>query len=256
MAKMQGITNFRDLGGISNLYKQHVRPHRLYRSGLLSNATPADIARIQGELNIGTIVDLRTRMERNGEPDPQIPGIKHIVAPMVPVKTLGLTFQDYNWREILQGRWDPDTYDICGVYRKMVDPRVSPRWRLIFKALLDAGDKGVLFHCSNGKDRTGLVIAIILSVLNVGEDEIMHDYCETNYELADRRNKIIHQAFRAQKQPKLSDKIGPLLEARPEYINAAFDAIDEKYGNFVTFLENECGVGFAEEDTLHKMYLV
>lgn len=255
MRKMQGIVNFRDLGGIPNIYGQHVRPHRLYRSGSLNNATPDDIERIRGELDVGIIIDLRTRIERNGAPDPDIPGIANIVAPLVPVKTLGITFEDYNWRELLLGKWDPDTYDVCGIYRKMVDPRVSPRWRAIFHALRSAGDKAVLFHCSNGKDRTGLVAAIVLLELNVGENEIMKDYRRTNAELAERRAKIIRQALRQKRQPSLSDKIGPLLEARPEYLNAAFDAIDETYGSFATFLESECGTGFAEEETLHHMYL-
>lgn len=256
MKKLQGIINFRDLGNIPNIYGKHTRPHRLYRSGALGRATPDDIACIKDEFHIKYIIDLRTRIERNGDPDPQIQGVEYIHAPLVPVKTLGLTFQDYNWRELLLGKWDPDTYDVCSIYRKMVDPRVSPRWHVIFHTLLHAGNNGVLFHCSNGKDRTGLVAAIILLELNVGESEIMKDYQKTNFELAERKTKIIHQAFRQQKEPKLSDKIGPLLEARPEYINAAFDAIDETYGNFVTFLENECGIGFAEEDTLHNMYLV
>lgn len=255
MERLPHILNLRDLGGIATEDGSIVRLRKLYRGAGLQNATPVEQKRLMEELDVRTVIDLRTNFERNGQPDPVIPGVKIVSAPIVPVKTLGITFEDGNLAEMIRGVWNPDTFDICSVYRKMVDKDVTGSWRIIFKALRESGGHAVLWHCTNGKDRTGVVAAVVLMALGVSTDDVMADYLLSNRELANRQKQIRDEAARRNEKPGFADKIGALLEARPEYLNAALDAIDETYDSMGGFLEDVCQISYAEDDQLRQMFL-
>lgn len=156
---------------------------------------------------------------------------------------------------MLRGRWNPDTLDICSVYRDMVDESVADAWRDIFRILLESEGHAVMWHCTNGKDRTGVVAAVILLALGVPMDQVMADYLATNAQLKERRRSILDEAAARGGQPGLADKLGPLLEARPEYLNATLDAIDEQHGSFGGFLEDVCQLSIAEDDQLRGLFL-
>lgn len=255
MKPFSHILNIRDLGGISTEDNSIVKLHKLYRSASLGDATPSERERLAKELDICSVIDLRTAIERNSDPDPEIPGVENIIAPLIPAKTLGITFEDGNLSEMVRGVWSPDTFDICSVYRDMVDEAVSQSWQAIFRALLNSNGHAVLWHCTNGKDRTGIVAAAILLALGTPTDDVMADYLATNGELAERRRTIMAEAAARGEQPGFADKIGALMEARPEYLNAAFDAMDETYGSIGGFLEDICQISYAEDDQLRQLYL-
>jgi protein-tyrosine phosphatase len=249
------ILNFRDLGGIPCEDGSIVRPHKLYRSAALERASAVDCGNLIGYCDVGTVIDLRTRLERGGHPDPALPGVKRVEIPLMPAQTLLITLQDDNWQELVQGSWNPDTYDACAAYRMIAGPSVEDGWRAIFKALLDSGGHAVLWHCTNGKDRTGVVAATILRALGVPPEIVMEDYLRSNDELREQRKRILQVAKLRKDKPGLQHKIGPLLQARPEYLNAFFDAADENYGSFDGFLEDACQLSIAEDDQLRELFL-
>lgn len=255
---MQGfphILNFRDLGGIATEDGSIVKLHKLYRSASLDKTSPAERERLVEELDIRTIIDLRTTLERNGGPDPAIAGVKNVIAPLIPAKTLGITFEDGNLAEMVRGKWNPDTFDICSVYRNMVDEAVTQSWQIIFRALLASNGHAVLWHCTNGKDRTGIVAAVILLALGVSTDDVMADYLASNSHLAKRQQEIRAAAAARNAKPGFADKIGALMEARPEYLNASFDAMEEAHDSIGGFLEDICQISYAEDDQLRHLYL-
>lgn len=172
----------------------------------------------------------------------------------MPASALGISFQDGNLRELLTGTWNPDTYDVCTIYRSMVDKRLADKWQQLFRTLLASNGKAVLFHCTNGKDRTGVAVSIVLLALGVSYNDVMHDYLRTNRSLPALQARIQAKMARGIKTG-LSDKIGPLLEARPEYLNAALDAIDDNYGGMAGFLEDACGLSIAEDDQLRELFI-
>lgn len=137
----------------------------------------------------------------------------------------------------------------------MVDEVTAPRWRAIFKTLLNSDNTAILWHCTNGKDRTGVVAALILLTLGVPQAAIMDDYLRTNNELASQRMKTLERVASKKAQPGIAEKIGSLLEARSTYLQAVFDYIDATYDGLAGFLEDICQIGIAEDDELRKLYL-
>lgn len=250
------VLNFRDMGGIAAQDGRLVLPRRLYRSSRLSALDPAGAQAIaHAPCNIGTIIDLRTQLERTRRPDPEIEGVEQIACPLVPKRALGVVLEDGNLGELIRREWDPDTYDVCVTYRAMLAPAVAPQWKRLFHELLEAKDHGVLIHCTNGKDRTGVAAAIVLTALGASEEDVMRDYLASNETLASHRQELLDDLATSGVRPSIGQKVGPLLEARPEYLNAAFDAIDDNYGGFAGFMEDVCEFSIAEDERLHDLYL-
>ncbi len=232
-----------------------VRPRKLYRCAALTKTSALERLRLTGFYDVTCVIDLRSRFERNRTPEPALPGVRPLQAPLVPARALGITLKDDNWRELIRGDWGPDTYDACALYRSFASPQVIDSWKAIFHALLNARGHAVLWHCTNGKDRTGVVAATILRTLGVPDKDIRADYLLSNQGLESERKRIRTVAKLRENEPGVEKKLGALLEARAEYLNAFFDAIDENFGSFEAFLEDACGIGFAEDDELRHLYL-
>ncbi len=173
---MEGCANFRDLGGYRNLGGKTVCWRRLFRSDALQDLTPADSRLAIDELNIGLVIDLRNSDEakRDGRG---------------PLPELGA---DYRHFPLLEERGIPpftggDVVErLSAAYQWLIQnsgPLVAEAVTAIGAAIDSeptVGRKGVVFHCSAGKDRTGLVTALILEVLGVDAETIAADYMLTN----------------------------------------------------------------------------
>lgn len=255
MNDLPDITNFRDLGGTPTADGRVIAPRKLYRCAALDRCTREEAILLADEYDVGTVIDLRSTLERRRHPDTYIPGAHYIALPLVPAKAMSVALEGDNLMEMLRGTWDPDTYDVCVTYRSMLDPAVVPRWRALFRALLKSDGRAVLWHCTNGKDRTGVVAAIVLIALGVPDATVRADYLESNERLAARRAEILNTLAEKGERPGIGEKVGPLLEARPEYLNAALDAIDDNYGGQAAFFEDVCQLSIAEDEQLHRLFL-
>ena len=108
-------------------------------------------------------------------------------------------------------------------------------------------DGGFLFHCSQGKDRTGVVIAIILYALGIDKKTIIEDYLLTN------QSPVF---FFDEKTPKeIQEILADYFSAKVEYLNAAFDYIDEAYGSFNNFLYQCCSLDDNKLKLLKQKFL-
>jgi protein-tyrosine phosphatase len=121
----------------------------------------------------------------------------------------------------------------------------TARYRSLFEHLL-ACDAPLVFHCTAGKDRTGLAAALILLALGVSRDDVMHDYLLTNHYL-----KVRH----ADAPGVPADVLLLLNQVREEFLGAAFEVIDQLHGSVDGYLETGLGVGPHERNRLAGMYL-
>ena len=226
------MVNFRDFA------RNNVKHTLLYRSEGLFKLSQNDIWFLTGN-NIKTIVDLRGNKEREVKPDTKIDGIKNI---SIPLSVLGEAKP-----VVYRGLTLPDLID-C--YEQLVSIKLKDAWTQIFNILLTSKE-GVLFHCSQGKDRTGVVAAIILKALGVEEEEIFKDYLLTN----EHPISIVDP-----EEEPVADEIKEILadyfSAKPEYLKAAFYYIDKTYGFFDAFLFECCGVDAEKHNKLKEKYLV
>ena len=237
---LAGGCNFRDCGGYETLQGARVRWGRLYRSGVLQGLT-ADAAAAVEALGVRAVCDLRRNAERARYPNPSFAA--HV--------------RRFEWDTGLEASPLHDD-DLTGeqgaarararmlrMYTRM-PYELQPRFAGVFEAVAHAGDGATIVHCMAGKDRTGVAIGLVLAALDVPRDVILADYVLTN-EAVDLRAQVMQRraaggGLAASAEPLLAlpqDALAAVLEARPEYLQASFEAIESRYGSVHAYLSHE-----------------
>lgn len=174
---------------------------------------------------VTTVIDLRSDSERNGTFDPRFPrptskamqadGVRYLHHALVDDSSLRKLGEAANMFER---------------YLVMLKTR-QPAFREIFTSIAEA-DGGVVFHCFAGKDRTGLVAAMVLALAGVPPDDIAADFGETDVQLAAEYTKWISTAP-ADKQAELRDE----LRCPPQRILGVLEFLETKWGGVPSYLE-------------------
>ena len=152
----------------------------------------------------------------------------------------------------------PEQVDIAtmleGYFRNTVTNRLDG-YRPVFEAATDPDRQPLLFHCMGGKDRTGFVAGVLLRLLGVGQEEVMADYLLTNEILGDRMARRADQARqriaqRSGVEPDQVDErhlegVRAMLYTRPSFLQASFDAVNDKFGTWETFRRDGLGIDDA-----------
>lgn len=127
------------------------------------------------------------------------------------------------------------------------------RYKTLFNVLLSQNEKdAIVYHCTAGKDRTGIATALVLYSLGVPKQTIWKDYEASNYYRQSDNNRMIQMitAFGVSKNVAES-----MITVKPSYLEATWQAITKQYGSIDTFLEKELGVGKKEKEILRKKYV-
>ena len=113
----------------------------------------------------------------------------------------------------------------------------------------------ILWHCSGGKDRTGIVAALLLSALNVDRETILNDYELTNEFVRGQRIGMKIVSWFYSSDEKEEERVATIAGVKREFMEKTLNHIDKKYGGPVEFLKNQ--VGLSEQDilTLKQKYL-
>ncbi len=257
---LKGISNARDLGGMPAADGRMIAPGRLLRSGLLHGATGADIERLK-EIPLAAVVDLRTDTEIEHEPDPtkrlESASWEHLS--VLSSSALGIT-DDESLRtlmpkveEYLASPMGPS----IEFYPSMVLSKTSVAiWQRFFEILLSTEKGAVLWHCTAGKDRTGIAGFLTETALGVPQDLVMEDYLASNahteplFEEAVRVNSFGHVA------PKTLEMIHVLYTVSAGYLQVAIAAILAHYGTIDAYFEDALGLDAAKIERLRGLYLV
>ena len=223
---MSGGYNFRDLGGIKTKDGRSVKWGKIIRSDDLFKLTDADLSYLN-TFPLKTVVDFRAENEIEIAPD-RLPASTntHDLLSISPGNILEF---------VNQGNIDP--VRAAKVMEQLNIGLVSDsssisQYQKFFELLQNSNDIPLLFHCSAGKDRTGMGAALILSALGVSEDIIFDDYLKSNIFLADKYK--VHK----EKYPAMV----PFFEVRKEYLKAGLDEIKSKYGSVDNYLVNTLNV--------------
>lgn len=173
-----GIKNARDLGGIPLSGGKKVKSGRLLRSAGLANASDADIRRLESEFSLKLIADFRDGVEIARAPDRAVPGAEHHALPALP------PFPDGGHRKRDEGIPDFDA-SFRRVYTDLAaGEEAKGAYREFFRLVLEAEGGGVLWHCTQGKDRTGVAAILLLTALGADWADIERDYFLSNEGLA------------------------------------------------------------------------
>lgn len=178
---LEGVTNARDLGGLPTEDGGKTVAGRLLRSDNLQELTPDDIAKLTGEYGLTTVVDLRSTAELNSEgpaPLDAVPSVEHRHHPVLPEAGLATDVVDdvfLNRKERDRSRYPANA--VTGHYLGYLDDRPDQVVAALRSVARAPG--AALVHCAAGKDRTGVVVALALSVAGVRPDAIVADYAAT-----------------------------------------------------------------------------
>ena len=135
-----------------------------------------------------------------------------------------------------------------------MDERSQKAYHDAFQILLDNKDGAVLFHCAQGKDRTGTLAAMILYVLGVDRDTIMEDYLLTNMYQAESSDEIVAWVAQETDDPYLQHQARLTNDVDAAYLEAFFDGCEQVYGSFDAFMEKGIGLSAKDIQTLRDMY--
>lgn len=238
---LEGSTNFRDIGGIPTRDGRYLRWGQVYRSDRLNALTAKDQQYLES-LGLKTIYDFRSESEVAEAPDilPKNSNIEYINEPIYfDVEDTARVKE-----RILNGQLSSvEANQILVEGNRLFATDMSQRFRPFIDCMIEA--KGpIVYHCTSGKDRTGFATLLLLSALNVGRDTIVEDYLLSNYyryEMNQSRLKKLRYASIVKRKLNL-ETIAPLMIVDKRYIDAAYDAIEERYGSVDNFLEEEYGL--------------
>ncbi|MBC1887274.1 tyrosine-protein phosphatase [Listeria booriae] len=247
---LEGCFNFRDLGGYVNTAGKTVKWGKLYRSSLLTNITEKDKDTLE-KLGVSWICDLRSTSEIAAKPTPALAHIKNRHIPIGTAKNESTESQkidlpdDHRVYEPLMGE----------SYRVFVQSKDG--FREIFNDIIEKEEVPFLFHCTAGKDRTGVLGALLLKLLDIPENTILADYELTNQyadNILGEMQGLVNAFSNSEKKIDL-ENFRPMAEARPAYLEIAFDEMQKEYGSVDAYLEKGIGITPSEKAKFQTMML-
>jgi protein-tyrosine phosphatase len=235
--------NTRDLGGLP-ARRGLTRRGVVIRSDNVASLTLAG-RRAMIDYGISTVIDLRSESEVTGSPGPPFSDFQS-TSPLSPLgRSTDTNMVDYLHLPLVDDATAPVLNDAPAMperYVLMVDRRQAALGT-IFAAI--AGAEGpVLFHCFAGKDRTGLVAAMMLSLAGVVPEAIGADYAETDAQLASR-----YEEWLAKAAPERLEAMRDELRCPPERMLSILEYIERRWGGVEAYLE-AAGVTPAAIDRL------
>ena len=262
---MSTISNARELGGYQTRDGKTVREGVLLRTAALTDASQEELDSLINDYNLTAIIDMRASYELAEDPEPAVDGVAQ-----------------YNFKimdEQMMARRAAAIQDV------LTDPNVDPVKRMtaileadvisdqmyveflqgetgktgfrdFFRVLLETPEgNAVLWHCTNGKDRTGVAAMLLLGVLNVDEEIIMEDFLLTNVffeaEISAMRQKL---GAYIQDEAMLEELMVTGKGVYAPYMQNAIDYIKENYGDIPGYVKAELGLTDADIAKLQMLY--
>ena len=246
------MTNFRELGGYKASDGRRIKHNIFFRSSKLCNlSTEEDYEKFKS-FGIKVIIDFRSVSERELKPDPIFDGIKQYNISALYKKDgseMNFDFQDIvllssqeliDLKNLLE-----EGYEVIGFN--------NPAYKQMFKDIVE-GNVPILFHCSAGKDRTGIAAALILALFGVDREDIAYDYMMTNrfnHTEIERRQKAMKETL----PPESQSIVMSLSGVSRENLELTLNSILKKYETFENYFEKEYGITEEIRKQLMDRYL-
>ena len=261
---MRNIENFRDLGGIKTKDGKRVKQGKLFRCADLSSAAPEDIEKIK-ELGIDTIVDFRSTAETLVRKDPEIEGVKYNHINLFKERLDGVERNNkeerfYEW--MVEQSYDyPNKFadQMVKNYSTMISEDYPVEgYRRFFRILLDDNSDKILWHCSAGKDRTGIAAILLLEALDGDKEMIYENYLETNLHLERSLSEVFEivksLAGDHKEYEKIRESFATAMSASTAFIDTCYQTMNEKAGSPQAYLEKYFNIDKEAKEKLKKKY--
>ena len=247
------FSNLRDLGGLELPDGGRIKPGKLFRACKLRPKTQADKEVLRG-LRLDCVLDLRTPAEVREKPDILPKGVEYVnasvfgdtkfkvLAPTKRAKLAMLFCTDEQFEEILQGIRDSYEY--------------MPYARHAYKELFSRMNRGktIAFHCTAGKDRTGVAAMMIELALGRTKEQAKEQYLLSNVKREGKHSAIMKLIYKVPLRPGLYEVAEYSSRVHEELFENAYNAIFSRYARIAEFLSREYGVSAEDFAAWKKFY--
>ena len=248
---LDGGINFRDIGGYVNNRGRTVKWRKIMRCGHLATLSDNDLDTLE-EIGINKVHDFRRSEEQTQSPSCAIR------AEFIDDYQILIGDISRFWEFLFEGELTAETSHnlVVNSYRSCIDA-VIPAFSRFMRHIVDNADNASVFHCSAGKDRTGMAAALILSALDVPRETIINDYMLTVEHFdSDKLIAIVEGHLRKAKVESWDrDWLIPYCSVHQDNIIAFLEAIDANYGNVKNYLISALGLSQVDLDKMHSCYL-
>jgi len=268
--RLTGVGNARELGGYKAEDGRAIRHGLLLRTAKLSGATEEDIQRLISEYHLSVVVDFRGNDEIENNPDPDISGARNLNLQIIDkeddplpeemaaeIDALMAQNGEISKLDMLRMAIKYGTFSDQMYVDFLFSDKGKAGYCQLFDELLDLPDgQAILFHCTEGKDRTGCAAMLILYALGVDEDTIMEDFLLTNvYNAA-----LIEEDRRMLEAEGISEEemetyLPMMDQVNPAFMSAAIAWMTESFGSPLGYIIQELGVTKDEIAVLRDKFL-
>lgn len=223
---LEGAYNVRDLGGYPTKCGRMTKWHAFLRSDDPYDLTDSDIEFLK-EYGLKTVIDLRAEDEMEAFPNPfeRVEGVDYIKAPIFLDKIDHITRAASHYKP----------QDMITAFYLHLLTEARENIRKVFSSIAEAKEGAVMFHCKVGKDRTGIVAALLLMLCGVSRADIITNY-SSSFHYIIQNPQIVKM---------IQNSIPDLFYSKPEYIEPVLDYIEKEHGNAKGYL---MWIGLKEDE--------
>ncbi|KAK5091360.1 hypothetical protein LTR05_001543 [Lithohypha guttulata] len=218
-----------------------IRSDYIFRSGSLEHLTTEGQSALRN-LGITTIFDLRSQREKETVPTPDIPGIENKWYPSTATNSTTASARESEKSE--------ETISLTGMYLDILETH-QPSFKAVFQHIRDHPDMPFLFHCTAGKDRTGVLAALILSVADADLETINRDYALTRIGIEPVRELLTAKLTAGNLNTKLnSPRMREYAKLPLDCWDVVFTELGKRYGDVKGYIKQELGLSGEEMNTI------
>ena len=261
--KINSVQNLRFLGNVTTSDGQYFKSGRIIRSADLSKLTAEDSEYLKEHCGLTLVIDMRSSEEVSNKPDVRIPGVRyeHVSLSNMPdlerIKQLASRYKQSETNN--ERAWYLAEFARIDEVRRMYqnissDPSSKEALKKIFQLILE-NEGTTLFHCTSGKDRTGIMAALFMYALGCPTDDIINDYNASAISYMAQAESFKYELQEHGYNKELQMAVQTILSVVPEIIASGFYYIESNYYDNQRFIADEIGFGWDNLERLKEKYL-
>lgn len=257
---LESIYNARELGGYVLPDGRKIKKGMLLRGGALAKASREDLATLSSKYHLAHIFDFRTRTEVFLAPDRPVFGSDQIWLPAIDETSESMadnTLPEEAYADLVGWLARNATNSMLQraakeIYTSMITNEYTQlQYTSFLQTIVRTESGGIYWHCSQGKDRTGLGAAFILAALGADRELILKDFLISNEYYAE----VLASSLELVKTEPEKDVIRTFIGVNGNYFNDALDLIDRRYGSLTAYIQDQLLLSEQDMEILRQRYL-
>lgn len=268
LGDIEGITNARQLGGYVNTEGRAIKQNVILRTGKPSDGTENDLRLLSEKYHVSDMVDFRTDSEVQTAPEPTVEGAVNHHIPLNIAGDMSLVVTDEFKQAYVEAAQNGDRGKIVlmlaennmlptpEMYDYFLGDEAADGYRQFFEILLNKPeDSAVLFHCTQGKDRTGMGAALFLYALDFDDDTVMNDYLMTNLANTDIIDADVNAVSKYTDDPEMIERAIMMDGVSRDLLQHVVDKMNAEYGSVKGYIKTKIGLSDDDLAKLKEIYL-